>query len=253
MSSGTDWLNTATGRNLLREEVRQVRRTLESTFGDQFIQVGSWGGPGLFRRLARTRRATVLSPHHGPGVDVVCDPETLPLVAESIDAVLMPHTLELAEDPYAVLREVDRVMRSDGQLVVLGFNPWGLWGLMHRIGRQGFPPGALRLISDGRLSDWLRLLDFRVHHSAFYYYATPCVRGVEAISRRDRRPAESPPRGALAPTALARIARHIRPLAACYVVVAKRQTHAVTPIRLPWRRQTRVLGRLVNPTPRSAA
>jgi SAM-dependent methyltransferase len=267
MVSEESWLNTTTGRNLLREEVRQVRKSLESVFGDQFVQLGVWGDAGLFRRLARTRRAAVVAATPSDGVDFVSALECAAIASESIDAVLLPHTLELALDPHAVLREVDRMLRSDGQLIVLGFNPWGWWGWRHRLSRQGFPPGSARLISDGRLSDWLRLLDFRVHHAAFYYFVPPLIRGDVRYRRAAQRPDDTPP-AAQSPAARApggrlwlssgaaaagALVRRIRPLAAAYVLVARRQTHAVTPIRLAWRRRTRVVAALVNPTTRSAA
>jgi hypothetical protein len=41
--------------------------------------------------------------------------------------------------------------------------------------------------------------------------------------------------------------------AGCYIVVARKQTCVVTPIRLAWRRRTALVGGLVNPTTRNAA
>lgn len=267
-----EWLNTLTGRNLLREEVRQVRRALDGIFGDQFVQIGCWGEAGLFRRLARTHRAAVVAERACTGVDFVSAHHALGIVSDSIDAVFLPHTLEAASDPHALLREVDRVLRPDGNLVVLGFNPWGWWGLRHAVSRQGFPPGAQRLISDGRLHDWLRLLDFKVHHSAFYYFVPPVLRGSVPrhgrVSRADETGAHRVGEG----TGTARGARAARggrlesrlaqglqlfrrgpAFAGCYILVARRQTHVVTPIRLAWRRRTALVGGLVNPTTRSAA
>lgn len=186
MTQNPAWLSTLTGRNLLREEVRQVRRALDSIFGDQFVQIGAWGDAGLFRRLARTRRAHVIAAEPMAGADAISAPDAMAVASDSIDAVLLPHTLELADDPHAVLREVDRILRPDGNLVVLGFNPWGWWGARHALSRQGFPPGAQRMISDGRVCDWLRLLDFRVNHAAFYYFVPPLIRG--AVPRHGRMP-----------------------------------------------------------------
>lgn len=251
------WLNTLTGRNLLREEVRQVRRALDSVFGDQLVQLGTWGEPGMFRRLARTRRAAVFSEQPSPGVDVVCAPDALAISSASVDAVLLPHTLELVDDPHAVLREVDRILRPDGQLVVLGFNPWGWWGLRHALSRQGFPAGSQRMISDGRLCDWLHLLEFKVQHSAMYYFVPPILRG--ALPRRPQRSEESgvqpdsPVRPAGRRPRQATLLRRIPAFAACYVLVARKQTFVVTPIRLAWKRRPALVGGLVNPTTRNVA
>ena len=97
------WLDTGTGSALLREESRQVAGAFESIFGDQFLQIGAWGDPALFRRYARTRRYAVVAAQPGPGVDFVSAPEDLAVATDSIDAVFLPHVLETTDDPHAVL------------------------------------------------------------------------------------------------------------------------------------------------------
>ncbi len=274
MTQPPDWLNTLTGRNLLREEVRQVRRALDSIFGDQFVQIGAWGDAGLFRRLARTRRTAVFTAAPQAGSDAVSAPDAIAIASDSIDAVLLPHTLELADDPHAVLREVDRILRPDGNLVALGFNPWGWWGLRHVASRNRFPPDTQRMISDGRLCDWLRLLDFRVHHSAFYYFVPPLLRGPAPRQGRAVRPDEAAQQvGAVRPEGTGRVGREsgsaragaglaarglgifrrVPAFAGCYILVARKQTYVVTPIRPAWRRRTALVGGLVNPTTRNVA
>jgi SAM-dependent methyltransferase len=267
-----DWLDTLSGRTLLREEVRQVRKSLEGIFGDHFLQIGAWGDPGLFRRLARTRRTAVCAPASAPGVDLVSSLDMLAIASESLDAVMLPHTLEYAADPHALLREVDRVLRSDGHLVVLGFNPFGWWGVRHMISRGKFPPAIGRMISQGRVCDWLQLLDFEVRHQSYYHFAPPVIRRKAVQVRGESESVHGPAGGTAEPFAgsvvrrrtvgegrMARLLALLRPLlrwrgfAGCYVLVARRQVVVVTPIRLAWRRRTSMVGGLVNPTTRNAA
>lgn len=272
-----EWLNTLTGRNLLREEVRQVRRALDSVFGDQWLQIGAWGEPGLFRRLARTRRTAVVTAQPMAGADLVCAPEALAIAPDCIDAVFLPHTLELTPDPHALLREVDRILRPDGNLIVLGFNPWGWWGVRHAFSRQGFPPDTQHLISDGRLHDWLRLLDFRVHHCAYYYFVPPALRtgsprhargGPSAETVESQVPAAAqdsslrrgrsfrviPTGTKSAPLARAiDMLRHRSVFAGCYVLVARKETCVVTPIRPLWKRRAVRVAGLASSTTRNVA
>lgn len=42
-----------------------------------------------------------------------CDFEALPIDTQSLDLVVMPHTLELAHDAHLALREVERVLRPE--------------------------------------------------------------------------------------------------------------------------------------------
>jgi SAM-dependent methyltransferase len=268
MNTG-DWLDTRSGRHLLSEEIRQVRKSLEGVFGDQFLQIGRWGDAGLFRRLARTRRSAVCAEIPAPQVSLVTAFDAMSIASDSVDAVFLPHTLEYAADPHSLLREVDRILRPDGHLVVLGFNPLGWWGLRHAVSRHRFPPGARRMISQGRLCDWLQLLDFQVRAQAYYHFVPPVIRGSVARARVDSDPTNSAPqstetygatarRRAATDPRSARLLASLRPLwtwrgfAGCYVLTARRQVVVITPIRLAWRRRTSLVGGL-NPTTRNAA
>ena len=80
----------------------------------------------------------------------------------------------LAEEPHAVLREIDRVMMPEGRLIILGFNPWSLWGLRSAIGpsRQE-PPWNGKFVSLLRVKDWLALLGFEVSAGRLVCYVPP--------------------------------------------------------------------------------
>jgi len=89
--SYTEWLETVTGRNLLRQESVRVRLALESIFGDQFLQIGAWGGDD-FRQFARTKRSAVIGNVAGDGSDLIMAANCLGIMNDSIDVVLMPQT-----------------------------------------------------------------------------------------------------------------------------------------------------------------
>ena len=91
-----------------------------------------------------------------PSSSTISRTTLLPLKA----TVILPHTLERIASPHALLREVDRVLRPDGQLIVLSFAPTGLWGVRHLLAPGGYPFGQRRMIREGRLRDWLGLLSF---------------------------------------------------------------------------------------------
>lgn len=228
------WLETGIGPSLLQEESLQVAGAFESMFGDQLLQVGAWGDSSLFRRFGRTRRYAVVAPAAGPGVDLVSALDNLAIGDGAIDAVFLPHTLETADNPHAVLREVDRILRPDGRLVVAGFNSWGWWGMRHYLSRGRFPAGVRRMVSESRLRDWLQLLEFTTEPAKFHFVVPPLyhARGRAATSLKTRR---------------------WHPLAACYLLVARREVFMVTPIRPAFRRRAQLVGGLINPTTRNAA
>ncbi|NNF39790.1 MAG: methyltransferase domain-containing protein, partial [Woeseiaceae bacterium] len=160
-----DWLNTPLGQALLLRESRVVEEALDGIFGEQCLQLGMWGDNRNFMRFARAQRANLIAETADGEPAVVADLHRLPVESDSIDAVLLPHTLDYNDRPHAILREVDRVLRSDGQVVILGFKPGGLWGLRRLVPGAGLPPGADYLVPERRLKDWLQLLDMRIQRS----------------------------------------------------------------------------------------
>ena len=230
------WLSTPLGRRCIAAEQRLVRRALERVFGEQFLQIGLWGSQNTFLRYTRTQRATLIDWRPGTGAQLRCDPHALAIATDSVDAVLLPHTLELAPSPHALLREVDRVLRADGHIVVLSFKSSGLWGLRHLLCADGYPPGHQRLILETRLRDWLQLLSFEIDDRKRYCHTLP----LEKISRFGRFPKEE------------WASRWLPVLGGGFLLRAQKRIHPMTPLKPKWHSQRlKVVGGLVEPTTRS--
>jgi SAM-dependent methyltransferase len=94
-----------------------------------------------------------------------------------VDLVVLPHALESTADPHLVLREAERVLIPEGQLVISGFNPLSLWRLRQLFARKGSgAPWDERFIGLLRLKDWLHLLGFELNGGRFGCYAPPFER-----------------------------------------------------------------------------
>jgi len=74
--------------------------------------------------------------------------------------------LELVEDPYAVLREAERLLCAEGCLMICGFNPLSGWGVRRafapNLGGSVFTPPTPRQLYQPRLRDWVAVLGFDV-------------------------------------------------------------------------------------------
>lgn len=124
-----------------------------------------------------------------PAAHFVTDFCALPFSAHSLDLVVMPHALELADDPHAALREVERVLVPEGRVVISGLNPTSLWAmsrrpaqLLRRCVAGHFAPADQQLIGFWRLRDWLRLLGFEVEVARFGCYR-PALQNEKWFSR----------------------------------------------------------------------
>lgn len=166
------WLGSSLGQRLMNLEVQVVSDVLEDVFGPQLLQIGRWGPPDAFLRAARTQRRALLD-IRPDSAHLCAEPEHLPVAGQSVDAVLLPHTLERSADPHQVLREADRVLTADGQLIVLGFSPIGPMGLRRLLAREPFPPAFERLLRQRRLKEWLSVLGFDVIRERRFFYALP--------------------------------------------------------------------------------
>jgi SAM-dependent methyltransferase len=225
------------GRRCLASEQRLLRRTLETVFGEQFLQIGAWGPPDAFLRYARTQRRALADWRLDVGADLVTDLTHLAIPNDSIDAVLLAHTLELTDSPHALLREVDRILRADGHLLTLSFQPAGFWGLRHALTPQGYPPGRRRMISEHRLRDWLELLSYDIGPRRRYCHSLPLA----SLGRFGRLPEDSS------------LARWLPALSAGYLLRARKCVYPLTPIRPVWKKtRLRAVGGLVEPSARTS-
>jgi len=172
-----DWFEGPLGSRVLREEAALAPMALDNVFGFELLQVGTWGPAQHLLDSARTQHTTLVAPERAPGVTLCAPLETLPFRSDSIDAIFLPHTLELVEDPYAVLREAERIITAEGCLMICGFNPFSGWGarraLSRLFGRPAFPPGTRRMLSERRLRDWVALLGFDVDGVYGYLSSLP--------------------------------------------------------------------------------
>ena len=207
----SDWLKTPAGRYLLAWESQQIELVVADLFGFHALQLGLPQLEGLaanrmpHRWLAVDRigpagpPATLLgddpraTAEPGAAISLQCEFDALPFDSQSLDLVLLPHALELARDPHLALGEVERVLRPEGKVVILGFNPTSLWGLrqrggrmLNRLGRTHadglYLPTSGEFIAYRRLRDWLCLLSFEVEAGRFGCYR-PALRSEQWLTR----------------------------------------------------------------------
>lgn len=228
-----DWLQAPLGQSLLQLESRIVEEALDGIFGEHCLQLGLWGESRSFLRFTRTQRCALLAEAPLGEPSAVAELHRLPVESDSIDAVLLPHTLDYSDRPHAILREVDRVLRPNGRLVLLGFKPGGLWGLRRLIPGAAMPPGADNLISDRRLRDWLQLLDMRINGALRYFFRWPLPGNRGQGSNKWERWGQA----------------WWPELAACYMLTAQKRVGTLTPVRPLWRKP-KVVGGLAEPSTR---
>lgn len=206
-----DWLKTPPGEYLLAWEDEQFKDAVSDIFGYHALQLGlpeldtlranrmphQWLALQSLRLPADTCTDTLqasdtMASSSRPRAALMTNSCALPFAENSLDLVVLPHTLEQSHDPHASLREVERVLVPEGRVVISGLNPASLWGMRQsrghfyrRLGHEDmFLPESGEFIGYWRLRDWLRLLSFEVESARFGCYR-PALTSQKWLSRFD--------------------------------------------------------------------
>lgn len=164
------WLQTPLGAYLLDREQAYFDAAVADVFGFYAVQVG-------MERVDFLRNSRIperLRCGYALPAELLADPMLLPFASQSIDLLIMPHVLEYTDHPHQVLREAERVLRPEGRLILSGFNPRSLWGLVHRLkGAEGGFPWNGHFLNAHRVKDWLALLGFELATGRMCCYRPP--------------------------------------------------------------------------------
>lgn len=221
------WIQTPLGRALLASQRRVLDHHLDGLTGARQLQVGLShrlplaSGTDFSQKIITT---PAWYPHMPDGV-AVCDADELPFPGDSMDLVILHHTADFSPDPHQVLRESARVLRGEGHLALIGFNPLSLWGARKLVSRNQLGPWGGRFLLRARMEDWLRLLGFQLEGSATFFCTLPLQRKGNYISRQSK---DLDCHG------------HFLPVGAYYCILARKRVYARLQRRVPWRK-TRVV------------
>ena len=152
------WLDTEAGNALLRAEYALLADILPRATGYTALQC-SVGKPRNMLSTCRIRQQVLMSATYADGASVQAKPCTFPLRKQSLDLIVLHHSLDFDDHPHQILRNAVRGLVPGGALVVVGFNPSSVWGLLRwfRAGSEEMPWRA-RFLSAQRMGDWLSLL-----------------------------------------------------------------------------------------------
>ena len=172
---GENWFRSGFGRWVAATEYRVCREMLQDVFGLYAAQLG--GGGRALINAAPVRNHCFIGVGSG---NVRAEWQHLPFKSDSMDLLLLVHALEASDDPRAVLREAARVLRPEGRLLVVGFNPWSLLAV------SGGAPWRRGWLSVSRLKDWLTLLDLQPLGGSYAVFLPPWkrLRWMEKAGRR---------------------------------------------------------------------
>ena len=163
------WVYHPHGRYLLEAERKALASLLPHYFGYHLLQLG---GPLHFDLLESSlinhhiRLADEIAPGFS-GSSVEADFTELPFLPDSIDLVVMPHTLDRLADPQALLKSVYDVLIPEGHVIILGYNAWSFWRLAKIFRRHDVLLQRAQFHGAGQVRRWLHHAGFQiVYHNS---------------------------------------------------------------------------------------
>ncbi len=168
-----DWYLSAQGQILKKNELEYLKKEVVVGYRQTVVQIGGLGWENDYIDVSSYPYFFVVDTDkylNGDTKKIFSVAEALPFSCNSIDFIILPHLLEFEENCHQVLREIERVLKPEGHLIILGLNPWSLlaqkrffWGK-----RTSFPWGSL-LLRRSKVLDWLSLLNFKARVSAHFH------------------------------------------------------------------------------------
>jgi SAM-dependent methyltransferase len=174
--AAADFYGTARGAvtaRLLRERLILLWPSLA---GQSLLGVG-YGAPYLRLWREQARRCVGVTPAQigvarwpsgAPNLTCTAEEDALPFPDLTFDRILLIHGLEAAENARRMLREVWRVLKDDGRLLIVVPNRSGLWAYL-----EATPFGHGQPYSSGQLGRLLGASLFRVERRDAALYLPP--------------------------------------------------------------------------------
>lgn len=158
------WSDIAQGDQIKHELERAIKPMVERIFGYHLVKLGSLSAAITIKQSCIANHLCIQHIQKPLPTDgIVANSKQLPLQQNSVDAVLLTAELDFAQDPHQILREIEACLTADGHIIVAGFNPLSIAGLLKYLPlNKANLLHQARFFSLGRIKDWLQLLNFEV-------------------------------------------------------------------------------------------
>lgn len=225
-SAFCNWYRSSVaGHAILSQEQAFLRRALKQIHAWKILQMGYLGWESEVLTEEQMRHYLIVdrqSCSDAPVSTVRSALDALPIEGKSMDVVIMPHSLEFESNPQQVLREARRVLRPEGKLIFLGFNPFSPYRLVrYRLCGRSHIPWCGHFISQHRMHDWLSLLDFEFNSESYCFTPSRKFTRLEKV-----------------------VGKYTPAMTIGYAIVAIKRTYTMTPITPSW-----IGSRVFNPEP----
>jgi SAM-dependent methyltransferase len=160
------YYETPRGRLLKELEVGYLHSSIMVSCKQTILQIGGLGWENEFIDCSLYTNFTILDAKNRgcEAARKICAKAFhLPLQSDSVDMIILPHLLEFDAYRFQTMREIERVLKPEGTVVILNFNPWSVWVRYQYLWDKRLADSWKgHFIRRSRVIDWLKLLNFEV-------------------------------------------------------------------------------------------
>lgn len=217
------WLTRFLGARVLETEHAALSRIYSEFSGKHAVLMGVPNQDVLLTGLIL--HPVMISPlinKHKHIQAIESDFYNLPIIPGSIDLVILPHTLDFIENPHKLLQEACKIVKPEGDIIILGFNPFSLWGLMKKLAKHKNIPWNANFLPVNQIIEWLKLADFEIIRKELLFFRPPLTK--EKLFKKFQ--------------FLEWVGQKcFKPLGGIYLLRAKAKVIPLTPIKLLWKQK----------------
>lgn len=85
----------------------------------------------------------------------------LPFEDNSHDVIVLSHGLEYTQNPYLLMREIDRIATDDATIIVIGFNKYSIWSIFKIFLSDA--PWNINFLSPYIIKEWFNILEYKMN------------------------------------------------------------------------------------------
>jgi SAM-dependent methyltransferase len=160
------WYQTPRGKLLKQLEIEYLQRSITVSCQQTILQIGGLDWENEFIDSSLYKKFVIIDSKQlgdSTAVKIKAKAFQLPLQSDSVDMILLPHLLEFDAFRFQTMREIERVLKPEGIVIIVNFNPWSMWVRYQFLWDKKMADSWRgHFISQSRVLDWLKLLNFEV-------------------------------------------------------------------------------------------
>lgn len=170
------WYQTPRGKLLKELEADYLKRAITVSCQQTVLQIGGLGWEDQFVDCTLYKYYTILDANNlgcPTARKIQAKAFSLPLKSDSVDMIIVPHLLEFDSYRFQTMREIERILKPEGIILIMNFNPWSIWIRYQFLWERKWANSWRGyFIGQSRVLDWLKLLNFEVTVSSEFYLDT---------------------------------------------------------------------------------